>query len=130
MADIDGAEVTRLAAAGCTEAQIAMHFFVSDRTIRNRFWYEYAEGRSDVQIRLQSKAVAMALEGHPDALKWCLVHVCGWDVRKPDINVVNVVQNNQAPPTPETTKKQLIEMHQAILREAHNGEEPPIAQAT
>jgi hypothetical protein len=125
--EIDAAMVRQLSMLGCSIETIAQHFQCSRDTIENRFRAEIEEGKSEGEIRIRGKLFAAAMAGSLRAAEVCAVNLCHWSLNKPEVCVTNIVQNNQVPPTPETTKAHLAKMQFAVREAAArqlNGEQP------
>lgn len=62
-ADIDGEQVRKLAAMGCTYREIGAWFGVDEKTIRNRFSAEKEQGEENGKLSLRRRQWKRAMEG-------------------------------------------------------------------
>lgn len=62
-ADIDGEQVRKLAAFGCTYREIGAWFNVDEKTIRNRFSAEKEQGEENGKMSLRRRQWKRAMEG-------------------------------------------------------------------
>src|SRR6187402_3411531 len=69
-ADIDGAEVQRLAFEGAFNTEIAEFFGVNRDTIADRFSAQLAKGRLERKMRLRKHQFKAAERGNPTMLIW------------------------------------------------------------
>lgn len=69
-ADINGAEVLKLASLYCSDKEIAEWFGVSVDTITRRFADVLAKGRADLKTRIRKAQIRLALKGNAVMLIW------------------------------------------------------------
>ena len=62
-ADINGEDVRKLAAIGCTYREIGAWFGVDEKTIRNRFSSEKEQGEQNGRLSLRRRQWKRAMEG-------------------------------------------------------------------
>ncbi len=69
-AEIDAAEVQRLAEVGCNDVEIGYVFNVHSGTIARRFAKELEKGRGNLRKKLRKKQYDVAMKGNVAMLIW------------------------------------------------------------
>jgi hypothetical protein len=63
-------EVEHLASLGCSDAEIARYFGVTDHSLRRHFAVNLVKGRHNLKLSLRQAQLRVALEGNPTMLIW------------------------------------------------------------
>lgn len=80
----DAETITKLAAIGCTQREIAEVAGVSERTLRRRFSAEFERGRAMACVSLRRSQWALAMKGDARMLRWLGIQFLGQRDRPDD----------------------------------------------